>query len=71
MTILEKGEKTNPCYGLYEEYIDDEMINALKEGKRLYMEINFGEYAVVIKLKKGKKKGKKNDKQKQDSDESN
>lgn len=52
MIILEKGEKANPYYGLTTEYITDEMIEALKHGKRLYFDIG-AEYAVVIKYKKG------------------
>ena len=53
MIILEKGEKADHCYGLTTEYITDEMIQALKDGKRLYFTINCDEYAVVIKYKKG------------------
>ena len=38
--------------GLETEYITDEMIQALKDGKRLYFTVNCDEYAVVIKYKK-------------------
>ena len=53
MRILEKGEKANPCYGIETQYITDEMIKALKNGQRLYTWIQDGEYALVIKYKKG------------------
>lgn len=52
MKILNKGERADPLYGLQEEYITDEEIEALRQGKRLYIDINC-EYAVVIKYKKG------------------
>lgn len=55
MIILKKGEKADSCYGIETEYITDEMIEALKEGKRLYTTIN-GEYALVIKYRKREKK---------------
>ena len=53
MIILEKGEKADPLWGMATEFITDEEIDALKEGKRLYMSVN-DEYAVVIKYKKEK-----------------
>ena len=53
MRILKKGEKAYPCYGIETEYITDEMIEALKKGRRLYTVIQDGEYALVIKYKKG------------------
>ena len=52
MIVLEKGERADHLYGLQTEYITDEDIEALKEGKRLYFDVNV-EYAVVIKYKKG------------------
>jgi len=58
MIILEKGEKADPLWGMDTVFITDEEIDALKEGKRLYMSVNH-EYAMVIKYKKGKKKGAK------------
>lgn len=54
MFILKKGEKVDPKYGMEIEYITDEMIEALKNGKRIYIDV-MSEYAVVIKYKKGKK----------------
>ena len=54
MFILEKGERADPMYGLQKEYITEEDIEALKNGRRLYIDVN-NEYAVVIKYKKGKK----------------
>lgn len=55
MEILEKGERADPCYGLFREEITEENIQALKEGKRLYMTVVGGEYAIVLKYKKSKK----------------
>ena len=52
--ILNKHERADPLYGIIREEINDEMIDALKEGKRLYISVN-SEYAVVIK-KKGRRK---------------
>lgn len=52
--ILEKGEKADPLRGMEKEIITDEMIEALEQGKRLYLSVN-DEYAVVIK-KNGKRK---------------
>lgn len=57
MFILEKGERADPMYGLQKEYITEEDIEALKNGRRLYIDVN-NEYAVVIKYKKGKKNDK-------------
>lgn len=55
MVILKKGERADSCYGIETDYITDEMISALKEGKRLYTTIQGGEYALILKHK-GKKK---------------
>lgn len=52
--VLEKGEKADPLWGMDTEIITDEMIEALQQGKRLYLSVN-NEYAVVIK-KDGKRK---------------
>lgn len=52
MKILNKGERADPLYGLLGETITDKEIEALKDGKRLYIDVNC-EYAVVIKYKKG------------------
>ena len=54
MIILEKGERADPLWGMDTEIITDEMIEALEQGKRLYLSVN-DEYAVVIK-KDGKRK---------------
>jgi predicted RNA-binding Zn-ribbon protein involved in translation (DUF1610 family) len=54
MIILEKGERADPLWGMDTEIITDEMIEALEQGKRLYLSVN-DEYAVVIK-KNGKRK---------------
>lgn len=50
MIILNKGERADPLYGMQTETITDKDIEALKDGKRLYFEVNM-EYAVVIKYK--------------------
>lgn len=55
MIILEKGEKADPLWGMATEHITDKEIDALKEGKQLYMSVN-DEYAVVIKYEKEKGK---------------
>lgn len=55
--ILEKGERADPCYGLQTEYITEEEIEDLRAGKRLYISVNGGEYAVVVK-KRRKKDGR-------------
>lgn len=52
--ILEKGEKADPLWGIEHETITDEMIEALQQGKRLYLSVN-DEYAVVIKKDKNRK----------------
>ena len=54
MILLEKGEKADAKYGMTTEYITDEIIESLKKGRRLYVEV-FDEYAVLIKYKKEKK----------------
>ena len=57
MIILEKGERADQLWGMNTEIITDEMIEALEQGKRLYLTGN-DEYAVVIK-KDGKRKAGK------------
>lgn len=54
MKILNKGERADPLYGRQDETITDKDMEALKDGKRLYIDVNC-EYAVVIKYKKGDK----------------
>ncbi len=54
MIILENGERAEQFWGMHTEIITDEMIEALEQGKRLYLSVN-DEYAVVIK-KNGKRK---------------
>ena len=61
MKILKKNEKANPCYGIETQYITDKMIEALKEGNRLYTYIQDGEYALIIKYKKGRQKNEEFD----------
>ena len=50
MIVLEKGERADPLYGLQEETITYDDMMALRDGKRLYIEV-MDEYAVVIKYK--------------------
>lgn len=59
MVVLEKGERADPLWGIQTEYIKDEEIEALKNGKRLYLSVN-NEYAIVIRYAKQRRK-KKND----------
>lgn len=58
MFLLDKNERADPINGRQDEIITDEMIEALKDGRRLYIDVN-NEYAVVIKYKKGKKNEKR------------
>lgn len=55
MIILEKGQKADTLYGMDIEYITDEQVQALIEGKRLYTNFN-GEYALTLKYKEKKQK---------------
>ena len=48
MIILNKHEKADPLYGMAIETITDKEIEALKNGQRLYVDVNM-EYAIVIK----------------------
>lgn len=52
MIVLNKGEKADPLYGMQTETITDKEIEALKNGQRLYIDVNM-EYAIVIKYNKG------------------
>ena len=52
MIILKKGERAEPWWGMQTEYITDEQIEALKNGRRLWLSVN-DEYAVVIRYKGG------------------
>lgn len=56
MEILKKWQKADPLYGMETHYITEKEIKALMEGKRLYFDVNCGEYAIVIKFKSQKKK---------------
>lgn len=51
MIILNKGERADTLYGMQTETITDKEIEALKNGQRLYIDVNM-EYAIVIKYNK-------------------
>lgn len=51
MRILKVGEKVPKLYGVEVDFITDEMITALRKGKRLYVSVN-DEYSLVIRYKK-------------------
>ena len=53
MEIYNADDKVDPCYGLEEEIVNEEMIKALLLGKKLYTTINCGEYAITIKYERG------------------
>lgn len=55
MIILKKYQKADPLYGMETHYITEKEIKALIEGKRLYFDVNCGEFAIVIKFKSQKK----------------
>ena len=57
MEILKKGKRADKCYGIETDFITDEMIEALKQGKRLYTTVQGDEYALIIKYKPTKKRG--------------
>lgn len=46
--IVDKDEEVNHCYGLEKFTITVRDMNALLNGKKLYTQINGGEYAIVI-----------------------
>lgn len=48
--VYSKREKVDPCYGLDEFSINKEDIEALLNGKKLYTQVNDGEYAITIIL---------------------
>lgn len=48
--IYSKNKKVDPCYGLDDFSISKEDIEALLNGKKLYAQVNDGEYAITIIL---------------------
>ena len=52
--IYSKRKKVEPCYGLDEFSISKEDIEALLNGKKLYTQVNDGEYAITITLEENK-----------------
>lgn len=48
--IVGKKQEVDPCYGLYDLYIDRDDIEALLSGKKLYSTISFDEYAITIEM---------------------
>lgn len=48
----EDSESVDPCYGMEVKELNAEHINALKDGKYLYTNINGYEYALIIRLRK-------------------
>lgn len=48
--IYSKRKKVDPCYGLEALRVSREDIEALFYGKKLYTQINDGEYAITIVL---------------------
>lgn len=46
--IVNKDAEVNQHYGIEAAKIDEEMLNALKHGKYLYVDINCGEYALLL-----------------------
>ena len=48
--IYSKRKKVDYCYGLDEFSISKEDIEALLNGKKLYTQVNDGEYAITITL---------------------
>ena len=54
MVILKKGERIDWQYGGDYEYITDEDIEALKQGRRGFIDVN-AEYTVILKYAKKKK----------------
>ncbi|MCR4687700.1 MAG: hypothetical protein K5659_09025 [Lachnospiraceae bacterium] len=53
--IYLKNNKVDPCYGLEKFSISKSDIEALLDGKKLYTQVNGGEYAVTIILEDNKK----------------
>lgn len=48
--IYSKRKKVDPCYGLDTFSISKGDIEALLNGKKLYAQVNDGEYAITIVL---------------------
>lgn len=48
--VYSKNKKVDPCYGLEKFSISKSDIEALLDGKKLYTQVNDGEYAVTIIL---------------------
>lgn len=48
--IYSKRKKVDPCYGLDEFRINKKDIEALLDGKKLYTQVQDGEYAITILL---------------------
>ena len=48
--ILEKEQRADPCYGLYDIDLTIEEVMALIKGKRVYFTVGCGEYAVVLRI---------------------
>ena len=46
--IVDKNKKVDPCYGLDKFTMTESDLNALLNGKKLYAQINDGEYAIEI-----------------------
>lgn len=46
--VVNKDEEVDPCYGLEKLTMTVKDLNALLNGKKLYAQINAGEYAIEI-----------------------
>lgn len=46
--VVNKGETVDPCSGLYKLTMTVRDLNGLLNGKKLYAQINSGEYAIEI-----------------------
>lgn len=46
--VKDKDEEVDPCYGLEKLTMDVKDLNALLNGKKIYAQINDGEYAIEI-----------------------
>ena len=55
--IVDKKAEVDMCYGLEVFYITKEEINALLSGKKLYSNINCGEYAMTIEMAESEDEG--------------
>ena len=54
--IVNKDDEIDPCYGLYDFCLTKEGINALMCGKKLYSDVNCGEYAITIEMLESEEK---------------